>query len=73
MSVVAMTNFNYMDYELLRHLPYSLHLDPGDNILFPNLKTNFRSNDETISHTNAFLENLDKSNYWKREKNWRNI
>ena len=66
-------------YELLPPLPYSPDLAQSDNFLFPNLKKwlgekRFYSNDEIISQTNTYFEDLEKSYFLegiqKLEKRW---
>lgn len=62
---VAMAKIHEFGYELLPHPPYSPDLAPSDYFLFPNLKKwlggkRFDSNDEVISQTRAYFEDLDK-------------
>ena len=66
-------------YELLPHPPYSSDLAPSDYFLFPNLNKwlggkRFYSNDEIISQTNTYFDDLEKSYYLERiqklEKRW---
>ena len=66
-------------YELLPHSPYSADLAMSDYFLFPNLKKRlggkrFGSNDEIISQTNTYFEDLDKFYFLegikKLEKCW---
>ena len=61
-----MAKFQELRYELLPHSPYSPDLTPSDYFLFPNLKKwlggkRFYSNDEIISQTNTYFEELEKS------------
>jgi histone-lysine N-methyltransferase SETMAR len=63
---VAMAKIHKLGYELLSHPPYSPDLAPSDYFLFPNLKKwlggkRFDSNDDVISQTKAYFEDLDKS------------
>ena len=53
-------------YELVPHAPYSPDLAPSDFFFFPKLKTSgqkYGSNDEVISATEGYFEDLDKSAY----------
>ncbi|QQP51330.1 Mariner transposase [Caligus rogercresseyi] len=64
--VVSMAKFYELRYELLPHPPYSPDLAPSDYFLFPNLKKRlagkrFYSNNEIISQTNTYFEDLEKS------------
>ncbi|QQP55123.1 Putative mariner length, partial [Caligus rogercresseyi] len=77
--VVSMAIFYELRYELLPHLPYSPDLAPSDYFLFPNLKKwltgkRFYSNNEIISQTNTYFEDLEKSYFLegikKLEKRW---
>ena len=77
--VVSMAKFHELRYELLPHPPYSPDLAPSDYFLFPNLKKwlggkRFYSNDEIISQTNTYFEDLEKSYFLegiqKLEKRW---
>ena len=74
-----MAKFHELRYELLPHPPYSPDLAPNDYFLFPNLKKwiggkRFYSNDEIISQTNTYFENVEKSyileEIQKLEKRW---
>ena len=61
-----MAKFHELRYELLPHPPYSSDLAPSDYFLFPNLKKwlagkRFYANDEIISQTNTYFEQLEKS------------
>ena len=61
-----MVKFHELRYELLPHPPYSPNLASSDYLLFPNLKKwlggkRFYSNDEIISQTNTYFEDLEKS------------
>ena len=61
-----MAKFHELRYELLPHPPYSADLAPSDYFLFSNLKKwlvakRFYSNDEIISQTNKYFEDLEKS------------
>ena len=63
---VSMAQFHELRYELLPHPPYFPDLAPSDYFLFPNLKKwlvgkRFYSNDEIISQTNIYFEDLKKS------------
>ena len=69
---VAMAKIHELGYKLLPHPPYSPDLAPSDYFLFPNLKKwlggkRFDSNDEVISQTKAYFEDLDKS-FFGRDK-----
>ena len=73
--VVFMAKF----HEVLPHPPYSPDLALSDYFLFPNLKKwlggrRFYSNDEIISQTNTYFEDLEKSYFLegiqKLEKRW---
>ncbi|QQP58373.1 Putative mariner transposase [Caligus rogercresseyi] len=77
--VVSMAKFYELRYELLPHPPYSPDLAPSDYFLFPNLKKwpagkRFYSNNEIISQTNKYFEDLEKSYFLegikKLEKRW---
>ena len=77
--VVSMVKIHELRYELLPHPPYSQDLDPSDYFLFPNRKkwlggNRFYSNDEIISETNTYFEDLEKSYFLegiqKLEKCW---
>ena len=79
MCVVSMAKFLELRYELLPHPPYSSDLDPSNYFLFPNLKKwlgvkSFYSNDEIISQTNTYFEDLEKfyllEGIQKLEKRW---
>ena len=79
MCVVLMAKFHELRYELLPDPPYSPHLAPSDYFLFSNLKKwlgekRFYSNDEIISQTNTYFEDLDKFYFLegiqKLEKRW---
>ena len=64
--LVSMVKFHELGYELLPHLPYSPDLASIDYFLFANLKKllggkRFDSNNEIISQTNTYFEDLDKS------------
>ena len=66
MCVIYMAKFHKLRYELLPHPPYSPDIAPSDYFLFPNLKKwlggkRFYSNDEIISQTNTYFEDLEKS------------
>ena len=74
-----MARFHELRYELLPHQPYSSDLAPIDYFLFPNLKKwlggkRFYCNDEIISQTNTYFEDLEKSYFLegiqKLEKRW---
>ena len=74
-----MAKFHVLRYELLPHPPYFPDLAPSDYFLFPNLKKwlggkRFYSNDEIISQTNTYFEDLGKSYFLegiqKLEKRW---
>ena len=74
-----MATFLEMSYELLPHPPYSPDLAPSDDFLFPILKKwlgrkRFYSNDEIISQTNTYFEDVEKSYFLegiqKLEKRW---
>ena len=76
--VVSMAKYHELRYELLPHPPYSPDSAPSDYFLFPNLKKwlggkRFYSNDEIISQTHTYFEDLEKSYFWERYKNWRNV
>ena len=63
---VSMAKIHELGYELLPHPPYSPDLAPSDYFLFPNLKKwlggkRFESNNEVISQTNAYFDDLNKS------------
>ena len=69
----------YERYELLPHPQYFPDLAPSDYFLFPNLNkwlggNRFYSNDEIISQTNTYFEDLEKSylleGIQKLEKRW---
>ena len=79
--VVSIAKFHELRYELLPHPPYSPDSAPSDNFLFANLKkwlggNRFYSNDEIISETNTYFEDLEKSYFLegiqKLEKSWTN-
>ena len=64
--VVSMATFRELRYELLSQPPYSPDLAPSDYFLFPNLKKwlggkRFYSNDEIVTQTNTYFEDLEKS------------
>ena len=66
-----MSKFHELRYELLLHPPYSPDLAPSNYFLFPNLKKwlggkRFYSNDEIISQTNTYFEDLDKSYFLEK-------
>ena len=74
-----MAKFYELRYELLPHPPYSPDLAPSDYFLFPKLKKRlggkrFYSNDEIISQTNTYFEDLEISYFLegiqKLEKRW---
>ena len=74
-----MAKFHELRYELLPHPQYSPDLAPSDYLLFPNLKKwlggkRFYFNDEIISQTNTYFEDLEKSYFLKGlqklEKSW---
>ena len=74
-----MAKFHELRYEFLTHPPYSPDLAASDYFLFPNLKKwlggkTFYSNDEIISQTYTYLEDLEKSYFLegiqKLEKRW---
>ena len=65
-SLVSLAKFHELGYKLLPHPSYSPDLAPSDYFLLPNLKKwlgekRFDSNDEIISQTNIYFEDLDKS------------
>ena len=71
--------FHELRYKLLPHPPYSPDLVPSDYFLLPNLKKwlggkRFYSNDEIISQTNKYFEDLEKYYFLvgiqKLEKRW---
>ena len=70
--VVYVAKFHELRYELLPHIiPYSPDLAPSDYFLLPNLKKwlggkRFYSNDEIISQTKIYFEDLEKS-YFSEE------
>ena len=75
--VVSMSKFHELRYELLSHPAYSP--DPSDYFLFLNLKKwlggkRFHSNNEIISQTNTYFEDLEISYFLegkqKLEKRW---
>ena len=77
--VVSMAKFHELCSELLPHPTYSPDLAPSDYFLFPNLKKwlggkRFYSNDEIISQTNAYFEDLETSYFLegtqKLDKRW---
>ncbi|QQP52895.1 Putative mariner transposase [Caligus rogercresseyi] len=77
--VVSMAKFYELRYELLPHPPYSPDLAPSDYFLFPNLKKwlagkRFYSNNEIVSQTNTYFEDLEKSYFLEGikflEKRW---
>ena len=64
-----MAKFYELRYELLPHPPYSPDLTPSDYFLFPHQKKwlggkRFYANNEIISQTNTYFEDLEKS-YWE--------
>ena len=64
--LVPMVKFYELDYELLPYPPQSPDLAPSDYLLFSNLKKwlsrkRLDSNDQIISPTNTYFEDLDKS------------
>ena len=74
-----MAKLHKLRYELLPHSPFSPDLALSDYFLFPNLKKwlggkRFYSNDEIISQTNTYFEELEKSYFLegipKLEKRW---
>lgn len=78
-SAIATTKLFELRYEVLPHPPYSPDLAPSDYYLFPNMKKwlagkRFASNDEVITQTTAYFEDLDKSYYMdgikKLEHRW---
>ena len=67
----SMAKFHELRYELLPHPPYSPDLAPSDYFLLPNLKKwlgrkRFYSNNEIISQTNTYFEELEKSYFCGR-------
>ena len=77
MAVQARSMPSELRYELLSHPPYSPDLSPSDHFLLPNLKKwlggkKFYSNDEIISQTYTYFEDLEKSYIFlqKLEKRW---
>ena len=63
---VAMAKLHELKFELLSHLPYSPDLAPSDFFLFPNMKKwlaekRFESNENVITETEAYFEELPKS------------
>ena len=65
-NFVSIAKIHELGYELLSHPPHSPDLAPSDYFLFPNLKKwyggkRFDSNDEIISQTNVYFEDLVKS------------
>ena len=76
---VAMAKIESLRFELLEHPPYSPDLAPCDYFLFPNLKKwlggkRFESNEDVITQTNAYFEELPPSYFKdglkKLEKRW---
>lgn len=64
--LVSMAKIHELGYELLPHPAYSPDLAPCDYFLFPNLKKwlggkRFGSNEEVISETNTYFEDLEKT------------
>ena len=77
--VVFMAKFHEIRHELLPPQPYFPDLAPIDYFLFPNFKKwlgekRFYSNDEIISQTNTYFEDLEKAYFLegiqKLEKRW---
>ena len=77
--VVSMAKFHELRYELLPHPQYSPDLVPSDDFLLPNLKKwlggkRFYCNDEIISQTSTYFEDLEKCYFLegiqKLEKRW---
>lgn len=67
-SILTMTKFNELKYDLLEHPPYSPDLAPSDFFLFPKLKKflsgkRFRGNQEAIDAVDSYFASLDESHY----------
>ena len=65
-SVLTMTKFKDLKYELLEHPPYSPDLAPSDYYLFRNLKQflrgkYFSSNEEAIAAADGYFAELPES------------
>lgn len=63
---VSMAKIQELKFELVDHPPYSPDLAPSDFFLFPNLKKwlagqRFMSNEEIVTQTNVYFEELPKS------------
>lgn len=67
-SVLSMSKFNELKYELLDHPPYSPDLAPSDFYLFRNLKQflrgkHFLSNEEAIAAVEAYFADLPETHF----------
>ena len=60
-SIKTMAKLHELNFELLPHPPYSPDLAPSDYWLFAGKK--FRTNEEVIAETEAYVEAKDKSLY----------